>query len=55
MLFASVAETWQPQKSMQAENIAHILFLYFVFHCETECAPGEPADNVNCSPFVLLL
>ncbi len=23
-------------------------FLYFVFHCKTELAPGEPADNVDC-------
>ncbi len=31
------------------------LFLYFVFHCESKCMPGEQADNVNCSPLVFLL
>ncbi len=41
--------------AMKAENNTHILFLKFVFHCETERAPGEPADKVDCPLFVFLL
>ncbi len=43
----SIAETWR-------EKDYHP-YSFCVFHCEAECMPGEPADNVDCFPFVFLL
>ncbi len=48
MLRASIDETWQPQTCHESREHHPYSFLYFVFHCETERAPGEPADNVDC-------
>ncbi len=55
MLRASIAETWQPQTCRESREHHPYSFVYFVFHCETERTPGEPADNVDCPLFVFLL
>ncbi len=36
------------KQSTEKEHHSHY-FLHFVFHCETERTPGEPADDVSIS------
>ncbi len=43
-----------PRKQSTEREHHSYSFIYFVFHCETERTPGEPADNVDCSPFVFV-
>ncbi len=54
MLRASIAETWLPQTCCESREHRPYSFAYFVFHCEAERTPGEPADN-EIVLFVFLL
>ncbi len=51
----SIAETWREKDYHPSLIFLSLIFLYLVFPCDAECMPGEPADNVDWSPFVFLL